>query len=210
MPADAPQVADLPAARTGQVTFGSFNALPKVRLPVVAAWAEILRRVPGARLVLKSRALKDAEARRRILGMFARRGMDEARVELAGALPSHAHHLELYNRIDIGLDTFPYHGTTTTCEALWMGVPVVVRAGEAHVARVGVSLLERISLGELAADSEGGYIERAVALAGNLQRLAELRAGLRGRMAGSSITDAAVFTRDLENAYRRMWEERGV
>jgi predicted O-linked N-acetylglucosamine transferase (SPINDLY family) len=209
-PADAPQVAELPAARTGQVTFGSFNALPKVRPAVVAAWAEVLRQVPGSRLVLKSRALKDEEARRRILGMFARRGMDEARVELAGALPSHAHHLELYNRIDIALDTFPYHGTTTTCEALWMGVPVVVRAGETHVARVGVSLLERIGLGELAADSEGGYIERAVALAGNLQRLAELRAGLRGRMAGSSITDAAVFTRDLENAYRRMWEERGV
>jgi predicted O-linked N-acetylglucosamine transferase (SPINDLY family) len=206
-PANASKVAELPALKAGQVTFGSFNALPKVRPAVVAAWAEILHRVPGSRLLLKSRALGDGEARRRMLGLFAEHGLDEARVEVAGALPSHAHHLDLYNRIDIALDTFPYHGTTTTCEALWMGVPVVVRAGVTHVARVGVSLLERIGLGPLAGDSEAGYIERAVALAGDLVRLSELRAGLRARMATSPLTDADGFTRDLETAYRRMWEE---
>ncbi len=206
-PAGAPEVGELPALRTGRVTFGSFNALPKVRPAVVGVWAEILKRVAGSRLMLKSRALGDPEARRRMLSMFAERGIGEERVELAGAPAPHAIHMELYNRIDIALDTFPYHGATTTCEALWMGVPVVVRAGETHVSRVGVSLLERIGLGGLVSESEAGYIKLAADLAGDLAGLAELRAGLRGRMANSSITDAAAFTRDLESAYRRMWEE---
>lgn len=207
-PASAPVVAPLPALTAGKITFGSFNALPKIQPAVVAVWAEVLQRVPGSRLVLKSRALGDGEARRRLLAMFAGHGVEEARIELAGALPSHTQHLEIYNRIDVALDTFPYHGTTTTCEALWMGVPVVVRAGATHVARVGVSLLERIGLGELAVDSDAGYIERAAGLAGDLARLSEIRAGLRARMAESPVTDAAGFTRDLEAAYRRMWEER--
>ncbi len=209
-PSGAPAVAEPPSARNGYITFGSFNALPKIRPAVVAAWAEILERVRGSRLILKSRALGDADTRRRLLAMFTAHGLGESRIELAGALPSHSHHLELYNRIDIALDTFPYHGTTTTCEALWMGVPVVVRAGETHVSRVGVSLLERIGLGDLAADSGGGYVERAVALAGDPGRLADLRAGLRDRVARSSVTDAAAFTLDLENAYGRMWEEQGA
>jgi pseudouridine synthase len=208
-PSGAPAVAELPAARAGYVTFGSFNALPKIRPAVIAAWSGILRKVPGSKLILKSRALGDADTRRRLTAMFAARGVDEPRIELAGALPSHSHHLELYNRIDIALDTFPYHGTTTTCEALWMGLPVIVRAGETHVSRVGVSLLERIGLGELAADSEAEYIEHAVTLAGNPGRLAELRAGMRERMANSPVANAGAFTRDLEDAYRRMWEEQG-
>ena len=206
--ASAPEVGPLPARTAGHVTFGSFNALPKVRPATVAAWAEVLSRVPGSRLMLKATGLTDPEPRGRILELFARHGIEEFRLELAAAVPSHARHLGLYNRIDIALDTFPYHGTTTTCEALWMGVPVVVLAGSTHVSRVGVSLLGRIGLDYLAADSKAGYIDRAVALASDLERLASLRAGLRGRMTGSPLTDAAGFTRDLEDAYGRMWEER--
>ncbi|MGA2325873.1 MAG: tetratricopeptide repeat protein [Bryobacteraceae bacterium] len=207
-PAGAPEVGDLPARKTGRVTFGSFNALPKVRPACVAVWSEILRRVPESRLILKSKGLADPEARQRIHALFAGQGIAEPRVELALTLPSHAHHLELYNSIDIALDTFPYHGTTTTCEALWMGVPVAVLAGATHVSRVGVSLLERLGLAYLVADSPEAYIDRAVALAGDLDCLASLRRGLRRRMRGSPLTDAIRFTRDLEDAYRRIWEER--
>jgi predicted O-linked N-acetylglucosamine transferase (SPINDLY family) len=209
-PASAPEVGPLPARTAGHVTFGSFNALPKVRPATVAAWAEVLRQVPGSRLILKAAGLTDPEPRGRILELFARHGIEEFRLELAAAVPSHARHLGLYNRIDLALDTFPYHGTTTTCEALWMGVPVVVLAGATHVARVGVSLLGRVGLADLIADSAAAYVERACALAGDLDRLGELRAGLRRGMAESSLTDAARFTRDLEDAYRRMWEERNA
>ncbi|MGE5567597.1 MAG: tetratricopeptide repeat protein [Rhodospirillales bacterium] len=209
-PANTPEPVAPPVLAAGHITFGSFNALPKVRPAVVAAWATILRRVPGSRLLLKSRALADGEARRRILAMFADHGIEEARIEIAGTTPSHAQHLAFYNRVDIALDTFPYHGTTTTCEALWMGVPVVVLTGATHVSRVGVSLLERVGLGELAVNDEAAYIECAAALAGDVPKLKEIRAGLRGRMAASPLTDAAGFTRELEAAYRRMWEERSV
>ncbi|HOL69833.1 MAG TPA: tetratricopeptide repeat protein [Bryobacteraceae bacterium] len=209
-PANAPEPGPPPVLETGHITFGLFNALPKVRPAVVAAWAAILRRVPGSRLLLKSRALADEETRRRLLEMFAGQGIEEARIEIVGTTSSHARHLAFYSRVDIALDTFPYHGTTTTCEALWMGVPVVVLAGATHVSRVGVSLLEQVGLGELAAGNEAAYVERAAALAGNISKLKEIRAGLRGRMAASPLTDAAGFTRDLEAAYRRMWEERSV
>jgi predicted O-linked N-acetylglucosamine transferase (SPINDLY family) len=209
-PADAPPLGDLPARKTGQVTFGSFNALPKLRPSCIAAWSEILRRVPNSCLILKSKGLSDPEARQRVLDLFAAHGIREPRVELAATLPSHAHHLDLYNTVDIALDTFPYHGTTTTCEAFWMGVPVVVLAGATHVSRVGVSLLERLGLAFLIADFQAAYIDRAVALAGDLDRLAGLRTGLRRRMTDSPLTDVASFTRDLENAYRGMWEEQNA
>ncbi len=204
-PAGAPEVGPVPARETGRVTFGSFNALPKVRPPAIAAWAEILRRVPDSRIMLKSKGLADPDGCRRIVELFSRHGIEEARVELAGSLPSHEHHLSLYGSIDIALDTFPYQGTATTCEALWMGVPVVVLAGATHVARVGVSLLGRVGLPYLVADTREAYIDRAVALAGDLERLAGLRSGLRRRMADSPLTDAGSFTRDLEEAYRRIW-----
>jgi protein O-GlcNAc transferase len=209
-PSGVPEVDELPARKTGRITFGSFNALPKVRPAVVAAWAEILKRVPGSRLIVKSKGLGDAEARRRLLDLFAGQGISEPRVELVTSLASHTHHLDLYNQVDIALDTFPYHGTTTTCEALWMGVPVVTLAGATHVSRVGVSLLERLDLADLVTYSPAVYIARACALAGGTERLAELRAGLRRRFAESPLGDVTGFTRDLESAYRQIWEERNA
>lgn len=206
-PAGAPEVGPSPARETGRVTFGSFNALPKIRAATVAAWAEILSRTPGSRLILKSKGLNDPAARRRLIDLFAAYGIGEPQIELAVTVPSHAHHLDLYNRVDIALDTFPYHGTTTTCEALWMGVPVVTLAGATHVSRVGVSLLERTGLGDLVAYSPSVYAARACALAADLDHLAALRAGLRERVAASPLGDAVRFTRELEDLYRRLWED---
>jgi predicted O-linked N-acetylglucosamine transferase (SPINDLY family) len=114
-------------------------------------------------------------------------------------------HLARYRQIDIGLDVFPYNGTTTTCEALWMGVPVVTLAGKSHVARVGASILHRAGLSELTSSGTEEYLEIARALALNAPRLRELRLGMRGRLQASSLIDARRFTGTLERAYRRMW-----
>jgi predicted O-linked N-acetylglucosamine transferase (SPINDLY family) len=123
-----------------------------------------------------------------------------------GVLPQKKDHLSLYSRIDIGLDPFPYNGTTTTCEALWMGVPVVALVGDRHAGRVGASILHRIGLAELTATSVGEYIGLAEALARNSHRLQEMRSGLRSRMRSSELMDSRGFTEYLENIYRWMWQ----
>ena len=132
-------------------------------------------------------------------------GVGPERVELVEHVPTFAGHLGLHGRVDIALDPFPYHGTTTTCEALWQGVPVVTLAGRTHVSRVGVSLLSNLGLAELAAHSPDQYVKVAVALAANVSRLAELRSTMRERMAASPLMDAPRFTRNVEHAYREMW-----
>lgn len=201
---DAPEVSTLPALASGTVTFGCFSFLAKVTPRMVAAWSALLERVPKARLVLKSAPLVDESTRRLVWERFGAHGVDPARVELLGPL-GHREHLQAYDRIDIALDTFPYHGTTTTCESLWMGVPVVVLAGTTHASRVGVSLLTSVGLEDWVVSSLEEYIEWAAGMARQPERLAELRAGLRDRVAHSPLTDAAGFSSHLEEAYRRMW-----
>jgi len=204
-PENAPEVSSLPALGTGNITFGSFNNRAKITPEIVEDWSTILRSVPGSRLILKAKALNDKGTRQTLWEMFSGNDVVQKRVELIGYLPFEQH-LQLYNRIDIGLDTFPYHGTTTTCEALWMGVPVITLAGETHVSRVGVSLLSRVGLPELIAESSEDYIQKAAQLAGDVERLQELRANLRPAMIRSPLTDGAGFTRSLEGAYREMWK----
>lgn len=114
-------------------------------------------------------------------------------------------HLSLYNRVDIGLDPFPYNGTTTTCEALWMGVPVVTLKGDRHSARVGASILTRVGLEELISTTESDYVEAAVTLAVDLERLKALRVQMRDRLKGSPLCDAPSFAASLEGAYQKMW-----
>jgi predicted O-linked N-acetylglucosamine transferase (SPINDLY family) len=202
---DAPPVEPPPVLRTGVVTFGSFNALPKINDEVLEFWAGLLRQVPGSRLLLKAVALFEPLTRKRILERLESFGLERERVRFYGALPSRRSHLEVYHRVDIALDPFPYHGTTTTCEALWMGVPVVTLAGGHHAARVGVSLLHAAGLEEFIARDRVEYLEIALRLSRDLPRLAALRAALRERLSASPLLDAPGFARRMEAAFREMW-----
>jgi protein O-GlcNAc transferase len=206
-PAEAPPVASLPALTSGRVTFGSFNNLLKVTPEVVALWGQVLRALPQARLVLKATLLSDNGVRRRYLDLFAAGGVGPDRIELREPVAGIAGHLAVYGEIDIALDPFPYNGTATTCEALWMGVPVVTLVGDRHASRVGSSLLHRLSLQHLAAATPEAYLEAAAALARDLAGLACLRAGLRERMLASSLCDEAGFAGDFGAALRQMWRE---
>ena len=200
-PATAP-----PCAANGHVTFASFNKLAKISEPCVDVWAELLRAVPASRLMIKATALGDAQLRRQLLVRFAARNIAGDRLDILGPVGPTAEHLSMYARVDVALDTFPYHGTTTTCDALYSGVPVVTLAGPTHVSRVGVSLLHAVGLDDLAAETPQQYVEIAARLAGDRDRLSQLRRELRGRMQSSPLGDAASLARDVESAYRQCWE----
>jgi predicted O-linked N-acetylglucosamine transferase (SPINDLY family) len=204
--ADIP-VAPPPVRKTGYITFGSFNNLSKITPGVVALWSRILHAVPGSRLLIKNKPLQDQAVRAHYHALFAQHGVPRERVELVGWMPSPGSHLALYGGIDIALDTFPYNGTTTTCEALWMGVPVIALAGRLHASRVGVSLLARLGLHELVAESEDAYVALASRLANDEAGRKVLRAELRDRMRRSSLCDGKSFARDVEDAYRTMWRK---
>ena len=173
------------------MTFGSFNNPAKVSAATFDAWATLLARLPQARLLLKGKPFADAATRALFLARLGERGVAAERVELVAWLPDAAAHLALYHRVDIALDPFPYNGTTTTCEALWMGVPVVTLRGDRHAGRVGASLLTQIGLTDLIANSVEEYVEIAVALAGDPARLNDLRHSLRPRMAASPLCDVS-------------------
>jgi protein O-GlcNAc transferase len=205
-PKSSPPVNPLPARKTGQITFGSFNTLAKMSDSSVRLWSEILHKTPGSRLMLKASGLQDPDASSRVHQMFAARDIGADRLVLFGRTPSLDEHLRGYHAVDIALDSFSYHGTTTTCDALWMGVPVVTLAGKMHVSRVGISLLSSLGLGdELVAQTPEHYVRIAVELAGDLPRLAKLRAGLRERMKQSPLTDGHGMARELEKTYRELW-----
>jgi len=207
MPPGRPAPVPPPATTGGAVTFGSFNYLAKINPDLIGEWAAILSGVPGSRIVLKSAPLADEETRRTVRAHFAGHGIAADRVDLMGRVESFDEHLGLYGRIDIALDTFPYHGTTTTCEALAMGVPVIVRTGGQHMSRVGASLLTAIGLEDLIAGSAAAYRDLAVALAGDAARLTELRQTLPARLEASALTDAAALARAIEAAYRGAWRQ---
>ena len=200
-----PPPAPEPECEPGPLTFGSFNNLNKLSQPVQALWAELLHRLPDARLLLKSRQLADPAVARSLRSAFEKRGIAGERLDLRGWTATSEAHLGTYRRLDVALDPFPYAGTTTTCEALWMGVPVVTLAGDRHAARMGASLLSRMGLEELIAADEAEYLEIAASLAADPGRRARLRAELRPRMAASPLADADALTRRLETAYRTMW-----
>jgi predicted O-linked N-acetylglucosamine transferase (SPINDLY family) len=206
-PLDIAPPAEPPFRANGHVTFGSFNNTSKVTGEVVRVWSEILKRVPNSRLIVKSAQMGDEETRRRYLNTFVKFGIDAGRIELLARIDAADGHLRAYDRLDIGLDPFPYNGTTTTCEALWMGVPVVTVAGANHVARVGASLLTHCGLSELVASDEAGYIAAAVALAGDPDRMTTLRRTMRDRLNAAPLTDYEGFARSVEAAYRAMWRD---
>jgi predicted O-linked N-acetylglucosamine transferase (SPINDLY family) len=203
---ESPEVGPLPALSAGHVTFGSCNNFAKVTPQMMDLWGKILEGVPGSRLLLKAKSLSDRSTREYVTGYFQQKGIHRDAIQLLGWQPSSRDHLETYNRIDIALDTFPYHGTTTTFEALWMGVPVVTLAGKTHASRVGVSILSNLELAELISHYPEEYITLAVNLAKDMQRLKSLRDNLRSRVYKSSLIDAAKFVRNLETSYRHIWE----
>jgi len=205
-PAYAPEVNALPALGQGHVTFGSFNNLGKINPSVVAVWAEVLGRIPGARLVLKYQGFDDDGTRRRYEELFAARGVQRGRLELLG-WSSHAQLLSEYHRIDLALDPFPYGGGLTTCEALWMGVPVITCPGETFASRHSLSHMSNIGLTETVARDLSHYVELAAQWASDLPRLAHLRAELRGRMARSPLCDGPHSAANLMHLLRTVWRQ---
>lgn len=199
-----PEVAALPAAASGRVTFGCLNNLAKLNEKVLALWGEVLRAVPDSRLLLQSAALDDAPNRRRFGALCARHGIAPARLELRGFVPVDQSPAG-YAAIDIALDPFPFCGGMTSLEALWLGVPVVTLPGETIASRQSASMLMNLGLPELIAQDAAQYLSTAVQLARDLPRLAGLRAGLRARFAASPLMDYAAFAQALEGSYRDMW-----
>jgi predicted O-linked N-acetylglucosamine transferase (SPINDLY family) len=200
-----PPVSAPPVHDTGHITFGCFNAMPKINRPLLELWSGILLAVPGSRLLLKNASLGETSMQHQLWKQLQEMGIGPERVEMVGCVPDLSGHLGMYGRVDIALDTFPYHGTTTTCEALWMGVPVVTLAGKTHVSRVGASLLSNLGHQEWIASIPEEYVKIAVELAKDLPRLTALRSTLRERMQASPLMDAAGFARDIEAAYRKIW-----
>lgn len=201
-PEPAPAVNALPAASRGYVTFASLNHIPKLTAEAFDTWAEILRAVPDSRLIVLAYAPGALETR--VQQQMGRAGVDPARISVVNKRPRYDY-LAMHHEIDIALDSFPFNGHTTVCDALWMGVPSVMLEGATYASRFGGSALVNLGLTDLIAHSRQQYVERAVALASDGQRLAELRATLRDRLAASSLVDAADFSRRAEAAYRQMW-----
>lgn len=207
-PADAPAVSNAPSRNKGHITFGSFNNISKVNRRTIRLWADVLHAVPGSRIIVKHFATSYPLARERILQAFAACGIASDRVELLSAHPDINGHLDLYREIDIALDSFPYNGTTTTCEAIWMGVPVITRAGEKHAARVGATLLTCLGFSAWVANSDEEFVRAALKLSADREDLQTLRLSLRNHMSASPLLDGAGFTLGLEKALRKVWRER--
>jgi predicted O-linked N-acetylglucosamine transferase (SPINDLY family) len=207
-PREAPPVAPLPALRDGAViTFGCFNTPAKFSDSMFAVWGEVLRAVPGSRLVLKGQGLGESGVRAGYVDRFVQTGIDPSRVEFIERTAGTAEHLALYHRVDVALDTFPYHGTTTTCEAMWMGCPVVTLLGDRHAARVTASLVTAVGHPEWVARSRSDYVAIAAGLASDVSALAGLRARLRSEMENSGLLDHAGQASRFGAAIRACWRE---
>jgi predicted O-linked N-acetylglucosamine transferase (SPINDLY family) len=196
-----------PALRKGYMTFGSFNHLSKLNDEVIALWAQILKKVPDARLMLKTNALGDDAARAQIVKAFSGYGIAENRLELQGWSQPEELYAQ-YGEVDIALDPFPFGGGATTCDALWMGVPVITLEGATPVGRQGATYLTQIGHAEWIAKTPEEYAALAAGLAADTQALAGLRAGLRRQMQKSPFCDGRRFAKNLEAAYRQMWKRR--
>jgi len=201
-----PEMAAEPAMPgDGPVTFGSFNNAAKVGAECAELWAGVLRSVPGSRLLLKTQTLEDPSARGALLRRLTAAGIAEDRVEVIARSPSRAEHLSLYARVHLALDSVPYNGTTTTCEALWMGVPVVALRGDRHAARVSASLLSAVGRPEWIADDADGFVRIAASLAADRPGLAAIRSTLREEMRTSALLDSKAYARRFHAAMRECW-----
>ena len=204
-PADMPEVAEPPAVRNGYVTFGAMNGAPKLTPRWVAHWADLLAEVPHSRLILA--AIPAGAAQERLRGMISQRGIDPLRITIRERMP-YLEFWKLHHEIDLALDTYPCNGGTTTCETVWLGVPVVTFAGERYGGnRLGTSMLASMGLSRLVARTPAEYLAIARELAADIPQLAALRGELRGRMRTSALTDRDRFMRNLERHFRDIWRQ---
>jgi predicted O-linked N-acetylglucosamine transferase (SPINDLY family) len=204
-PADCPEIAPPPCLDSGYVTFGSFSGPPKMNPDLIGTWANVLHAVPKSRLTMKARQFADEAVRDKYAAMFGAAGIAPERLTFLEFSPTNSAHLSQYASIDICLDTHPYSGTTTICEALWMGVPVVTLMGERPASRVGGSLLSEIGMPELIAKTADEFVAIASKFAHDIPRLRELRASMRKRLEKTPLRDEQGFAREMESVYRDLW-----
>jgi predicted O-linked N-acetylglucosamine transferase (SPINDLY family) len=204
-PQNSPPVGDLPARKLGHITFGCFNNLTKINKDVIALWSQIMHRLPGSHLRLMAKPLADPSTRDRYLTLFQTNDISSDRIEMLTYTPSYYDYLKQYTQIDIGLDTYPHNGHTTTCDSLWMGIPVITLRGDRYASRMGASVLTRLKLQGFVAETEEAYLQKAVNLAADLDRLQELRLGMRKRVTSSPIYDSKRFANEMESALREIW-----
>ncbi|MDA1090696.1 MAG: tetratricopeptide repeat protein [Proteobacteria bacterium] len=210
-PEDAPPVSSLPAEETGFITFASFNKPCKINNAVLDLWSEVLRAVPNSRLMLKYKDyFATPSLRDNVLGHFRAKAIAEDRIILINGDDIFRDHLACYAQADIGLDTFPFSGATTTFQALWMGVPVISLMTDRFIGRMGGALSTHVGLGNFAVDTPGEYVDQAAALAADIPRLKELRKTLRHRVADSPLCDGPGYAASVEQAFQDMWKARGA
>ncbi len=205
-PQGSPDVSTLPAAENSYITFGSFNNFAKLNRKVIELWAEVLKSVEGARLLLKNQVLTDPVYRDKLLGDFVALGVEEERL-MFEASRSREHILESYGRVDIGLDPFPYTGCTTSFESLWMGVPVLTRRGERFLSHAGESIMNNLGMPDWIAEDAEDYVRVATEKAADTKSLAATRAGLRDRLIASPLMDADAFAQQFHEAVQGVWKQ---
>lgn len=205
-PQTAPDVQPPPALKNRYVTFGSFNNLAKIGPEVIAAWAEILATIPNSRLRLKNGAFGDEKVRHRFQELFRQHHIPTERILFQGFVESKEEHLAAYHDVDVALDPFPYTGATTTCEALWMGVPVVTLRGANYVGRMSAGILNQTGYGYLTAASKPQYVSTAIGIASDVAQLSEIRGELRQQLQSSSLCQAEPVVVEIESAYRAAWQ----
>ena len=207
-PEVSPNITSTPYLKNGYVTFGSFNTFAKVNDEVIDVWSKILHRVKNSKLSLKSKLFVDESSCAKVKNRFKQRGIEPERLIIQGWTEALEAHLNEYSNIDIALDTFPYNGTTTTCEALWMGVPVVSRYGDVHRSRVGLSILTQLGMSSFATNSAREYIKQAVRMSNNIEQLDTLRHSIRNILAKSPVCDVKRTTQEIEQYYQSWVEQR--
>ena len=198
-------VTEIPLNRNNYITFGSFNNFSKITEEAIKIWSNILNIIPNSRLVLKT-SRENLEFNN-FIKLFSNEGINKNRIDYINRISNYREHLELYNKIDIALDTFPYNGTTTTFEALWMGVPVITKRGNSHVSSVGASIITNVGLQNFIANDLNQYIDLAKKNSNDIDYLQVLRLGLREKLKKSSLCDGVSFAKDIEDAYKFIYED---
>jgi predicted O-linked N-acetylglucosamine transferase (SPINDLY family) len=205
-PRSSPLLGPPPAKQNGYVTFGSFNNNIKINPYMMELWARVLKANKNSRFLLKFQGGSDEGMRDFYLSEFERFGVSPDRVDIHEMFRSHFEHMELYNQVDLILDTYPFNGCITTIEGLWMGVPTVSLSGkDLLVSRSGLSILTQLGLEIFAASDPDEYVAKAIAFARELDNLEKIRAALRQMMLGSNLCNPKKYAQSLEKAYRRMW-----